>query len=295
MRAGRTTSHCIFLIKILAPVCILLLPLTGVAQKKIIPLHAKVPAGEKWNWDELETNNTPLQVRIAYNITKPTLTVFAPDTANGTAVIVCPGGGFHVLNIEHEGEQIAKQLSEKGITAFLLRYRVVHSLTDDPWKEMMNKMQDSARFQQTIGTAEKMATEDLKTAIKYLRSFAAELKIDPKRIGVIGFSAGGTLAINLSMSEQSETKPDFTGIINSTFNANERIAAPLNAPPAFIAAASDDKAAISSNSAALYHAWIASQNSAELYIHTKRGDRLQPSAGNSWIERFMEWLRVKGF
>ena len=80
--------------------------------------------------------------KVVYNVTKPTLTVFTPDAsvATGTAVVICPGGGFHLLSINSEGNDVANWLVKKGVTCFVLKYRLVHSLTDDPVKELVDIM-----------------------------------------------------------------------------------------------------------------------------------------------------------
>ncbi len=103
-------------------------------QQKVIQLYNGPAKGsENWNWDEkLFFVKIPLNANVAYNVTKPTLTVFTPDSANGTAIIICPGGARRVLNIETEGSLVAKELIKKGFTVFLLKYRLVHTLTDNP-------------------------------------------------------------------------------------------------------------------------------------------------------------------
>ena len=134
------------------------------------------------------------------------------------------------------------------------------------------------------------------TAIIYLRKHAAELNIESNRIGVLGFSAGGSLAIHLSLSEQSETRPDFAGFIYSVFRPEEKNIVPPNAPPAFIACATDDKLASSTNSINLYNMWIKSNNSAELHIYARGGHGLRGSPdATSWIIRFQEWMVSQGF
>src|SRR5881392_4453073 len=103
------------------------------AQQKVIQLYnGAAPGSEKWNWEEKENNKNMWSTKVVYNVSHPTLTVFTPDAsvANGTAVIICPGGAFHALSINSEGSEVAKWLNKKGVTAFVLKYRLVHSLTD---------------------------------------------------------------------------------------------------------------------------------------------------------------------
>src|ERR1017187_9836210 len=152
------TGHFLGLISSFLFICLNLLPTHVRAQHKVIQLYAGTAAGsENWSWNEQETNKNPLNARIAFNVTHPTLTVFLPDSAvtDGTAVIVCPGGGLHVLMVDHDGTDVAKELNKKGIIVVLLKYRLVHSLTDDPWKEMMSGTGDSASEIAVLKLAEK--------------------------------------------------------------------------------------------------------------------------------------------
>src|SRR6187397_2386189 len=113
------------------------------AQQKVIPLYdGPAPGSESWTWNEAENDNNGWQTKVVYNVSKPTLTVFQPATnkANGTAVIIAPGGAFHALSINSEGYDVAKWLVEKGITCFVLKYRLIHCLTDDPAAEFMSKL-----------------------------------------------------------------------------------------------------------------------------------------------------------
>src|SRR5262245_36041499 len=106
-----------------------LLYIQSVCAQKVIPLDSK--GSEKWNWNEKESNTNAFNTPIIYNVSHPTLTVFPADsgTANGTAIIICPGGAFQILSIASEGIDVAKWLNKKGITAFVLKYRLAHTLS----------------------------------------------------------------------------------------------------------------------------------------------------------------------
>ncbi len=263
-------------------------------QQKVIQLYnGTAPGSETWNWEEKEFFvKTPLNANVAYNVTKPTLTVFTPDSANGTAIIICPGGGLRVLNIETEGSLVAKELIKKGITVFLLKYRVVRSTTDDPWQEAVKSLKDTSQLKRDNNALIiKLATEDALTAITYVRTHAAEFKIDPTRVGAVGFSGGASLVLNLSTNEQSGTRPDFSAFIYSVYRQKS---IPLKAPPAFIACATDDILAPSINSTNLYNAWVAAKNSAELHIYATGGHGLRTYPGNTWILRYLDWLKLQG-
>ncbi len=268
------------------------------AQQKVIPLYkGAAPGSENWNWEEKEFFvKMPLNANVLYNVSKPTLTVFTPDTANGTAIIICPGGGFRVLNFENEGYNVAKELTKKGITVFLLKYRVAQSTTDDPWQEVMNSLKDTtAKSREQKATISKLAKQDAQAAILYVREHATAFNIDPKRIGMIGFSAGGALTIHSCINEANNARPDFAGMIYSVYKPNEKNSIPTNAPPAFIACATDDVLASPVNSINLYNAWIESKRPAELHIFTKGGHGLRTGNAKTWIHRFEEWLDEQGF
>jgi len=283
------------------------------AQQKVIQLYnGAAPGSENWNWEEktffvkdtatiINKGNKisipPLNANIAYNVTKPTLTVFSPDSANGTAIIICTGGGLRVINIDNEGSRVAKELNKKGITVFVLKHRLIRSMTDNPWQETLNSLGDTAKFRADNGIiVRQMVNDDAITAITYVRTHAAEFKIDPTRIGMIGFSGGGPLVLDLSINTKSEIRPNFSAFIYSVYRPNETNSIPPNCPPAFIACATDDILAASTNSTNLYNAWIASKNSAELHIYSKGGHGLRGStSSNKWIIRFDEWLLTQKF
>ena len=113
--------------------------LPAVSQNKVIRLYdGPAPGSETWKQKEAGNNDNFWKTRIVYNVTDPTLTVFAPasGTANGTAVVICPGGGFQALSIDSEGFDVARWLTAKGVTCFVLKYRLVESKTTDPTEEM---------------------------------------------------------------------------------------------------------------------------------------------------------------
>ncbi|HEX2846344.1 MAG TPA: alpha/beta hydrolase [Chitinophagaceae bacterium] len=265
------------------------------AQQTIIPLYdGPAPGSENWNWDEKTFfAPAPMNANITYNISRPTLTVFSPDTTNGTAIIICPGGGFCVVNTEYEGTRVAKELNKKGVTVFLLKYRVAHSLTDDPWSEMINSLKDRATHRQKTAAIGKLAYEDAKKAITYLRQYASAFNIDPKRIGVVGFSAGAALAMNLAVDDTADIRPDFAGFICSGSMPEKK--PQVGSPPVFIACATDDILASPAYSVNLYTMWISSGLSAELHIYEKGGHGLRTGNSYTWITRFEEWLGQLGF
>ncbi|HEY2725633.1 MAG TPA: alpha/beta hydrolase, partial [Parafilimonas sp.] len=163
------------------------------AQQKVIQLYNGTPPGsENWTWNEAELDSNAWKTLVVYNVSHPTLTVFMPDTsvaATNTAIIIAPGGGFHTLVINNEGNDVAKWLVKKGITCFVLRYRLAHSLTDDPVQELSANA-NNKEAHQNDSLIIPLAIADGKKAIEYVRQHAAEYNIDPSKIGIMGFSAG---------------------------------------------------------------------------------------------------------
>lgn len=273
---------------------VILFPLFALAQQKVIPLYnGPAPGSESWSWQEKEIDKNPFGYRYSYNVTQPSLKVYSPDSTqfNHAAILVIPGGGFRVLNIENEGSKIAHELTKKGYLVFVLSYRLTQSVTADPWQEMMDTRKVPAKSQTEIASTKKLAIEDAKMAMRYIRKNAKALNIDSNRVGCVGFSAGGSLAMELSISPQPEIRPNCSGIIYSTFKADSTISL-THVPPVFIAVASDDKIASPVYSTQLYTDLLKAGKSPELHIFSLGGHGLRLGHSPSWIHRFIEWLKV---
>lgn len=279
---------------------LLLLSTTASAQQVIQLYSGKAPGSESWAWSEQESTKNMFNTRVVYNVVQPTLTAYLPDAslANGTAVIIAPGGAFHTLSIESEGIDVAKWLNAKGVAAFVLKYRLVHSITNDPVAELMQKMGDFKKLDQENDSVVTMAIADGLKAIEYVRTHAADYKINPKRIGFMGFSAGGTVTMGIVFNYTAANRPDFAAPIYAYMNALKNQTIPADAPPLFICAASDDQLGLASHSTNLYNAWIAAKKEAELHMYLKGGHgfgmRKQNLPTDTWIERFGDWLGLKG-
>lgn len=268
---------------------------------QVIRLYpGKAPGSENWDWEEKENNNNLFQTKVIYNVSTPTLTAFLPDPAiaSGTAVVICPGGGFHTLSIEREGFDVARWLAERGVAAFVLKYRLVRSKTDDPVGELLAKLQgDRKKFDEENLPTVKMAIADGKAAITYLRAHAAEFGIS--RVGIMGFSAGGSLTAGVAYSYTPDCRPDFVAPIYGYNRAFEKMPVPADAPPMFLAVATDDPLGFAPLNTQLYNDWIAAGISAELHVYAKGGHgfgmRKQNLPTDRWIERFGEWLALNGW
>jgi acetyl esterase/lipase/lysophospholipase L1-like esterase len=269
------------------------------AQQKVIQLYdGAAPGSENWTYDEKETKVSNFE--LIYNVSHPTLTVFPADPAiaTGTAMIVCPGGGFYILAKAVEGNEVVNWLNKKGITVFLLKYRLAHSLTDNPGQELADNMKKGG-FEEKIKPIVPLSVADGKAAIKYVRAHAAEYNISPTRIGIIGFSAGGTVAASAAFNYTADDRPDFVAPIYAYMPPRLQGAIAADAPPMFIAAASDDQLGLVPHSVDLYSKWLASKHPAELHIYQKGGHgfgmRKQDIPTDTWIDRLGDWLKLNGW
>lgn len=279
----------------------LLISTIGNAQEKVIQLYnGSAPGSENWTWNEAENDKNMWNTKVVYNVSHPTLTVFAPDSmqSTGTAVVICPGGAFHALSINSEGYDVAKWLVKKGVTCFVLKYRLVHCLTDDPTKEVANKM-GTSKFNEDVNPVIPLSIADGREAIKYVRAHAAEYGILPDKIGIMGFSAGGTVAAAAAFNYTAENKPNFDAPIYPYFPDDMIKEIAADAPPMFIAAATDDGLNLAPHSESLYRHWLDAKHSAEIHMYSTGnhgfGMRVQHLPSDTWIDRFGDWLKINGY
>ncbi|MGV3594979.1 MAG: alpha/beta hydrolase, partial [Sediminibacterium sp.] len=150
------------------------------AQEVIKIYEGKAPGSENWTWSEAYIEKTAWNTPVVFNVSEPTLTVVKPEAgkANGTSVIICPGGGFFALSIENEGLGVARWLATKGVTCFVLKYRLAKASGDDPIKDFNASFGDKD-LQAKQALSIPMAIADGKQAIAYVRKNAAQLGIDP--------------------------------------------------------------------------------------------------------------------
>jgi predicted peptidase len=286
--------------KFLTTLIALIFLLQVTAQQKVIQLYnGAAPGSESWTWDEAENDKNIWQTKVVYNVSHPTLTVFTPDAdkAIGTAVIIAPGGAFHALSINSEGYDVANWLAKKGITCFVLKYRLAHSLTADPVGEVMAKW-GKKEFNDENAAVIPMSVADGRTAIAYVRNHAAEYNISKDRIGIMGFSAGGSVTAASVFNYTKENRPDFAAPIYPYFSLDMHTDVPADAPPLFIAAASDDQLGLAPHSVDLYSKWISTKHDAEIHLYRKGGHgfgmKPQQLPTDNWIDRFYEWMNAQG-
>ncbi len=279
-------------------VALLLGTLAHAANEKIVNLYEGVaPGSENWDRSEQEMKGEPGMPRIIFNVVKPTLTVFQPEAgrASGTAAVICPGGGFFMLSIDSEGYDVARYLTAKGVTCFVLKYRLLQCKTDNPVLEVLSR----GKREETITPVAMLALADGLMAMRHIRTHAKEYSVNPDRIGIIGFSAGGTVAAAVACNYTAETRPAFVAAIYAAYDlAAKTNGVRRDAPPIFVVAASDDELGLAPHCVALYQAWTSAKKSAELHIYAKGGHgfgmKKQNLPCDTWVDRFADWLAMQG-
>jgi acetyl esterase/lipase len=279
----------------------IVLSLTSVAAAQdVIPLYPGVAPGSiETTYPEKQYFSQGWKTEIVTNVTRPTLTVFKPtaELKNGTAIVICPGGGFMALSIASEGTEVAKYLAAKGVTAFVLRYRLAQT-GEDAAQEFKLLYADKPKFHEMLDTVEPLAIADGLAAVTYVRQHASEWGISPDRVGIIGFSAGGAVTAEVAFHYTPEGRPAFVAPIYAG-GLRKDVPLPADAPPLFVAAATDDSLGLAPQSLALYKKWLDAQKSAELHIYAKGGHgfgmHTQNLPTDEWIDRFADWLQMQGF
>src|SRR5262245_4601214 len=190
------------------------------------------PGSENWTQKERTIDNTPVGT-VVFNVVMPTLTVYLPERskATGTGVIIAPGGAFVALAIDLEGHSVARWLQEKGIAAFVLKYRIVEKTQEGIPALNMDE-------------AGKYGIADGIQALKVVRQHAAEWGLSPDRVGFMGFSAGAMVTSGTLLNADAAARPSFAAMIyGGPFGVMPSIPAKL--PPVFMAWAQDDTLALS--------------------------------------------------
>lgn len=247
----------------------------------------------------------------AFNDTAiPTLTIHSPATPNGQAVVICPGGGYSRTAFDKEGTLVAQELNKEGITAFVLKYRIP---------------QDRTNVDKSIAPL-----QDAQQALRYARKNAAKYKVDPNKIGIMGFSAGGHLAASAATHfyriadpnerDTTSVRPDFAILIYPVISftdelthkgsrnnligtapsaaevqywSNEQMVTPQT-PPTFLIHAADDQVVVVGNSLAFYQACIDHKVPVEMHLYPKGGHGFglyNTTTEDVWVERLKNWLR----
>lgn len=222
---------------------------------------------------------------MVIDVVTPTLTAYlpAPGKATGTGVIIAPGGAFVALALDLEGTSVARWLQQRGIAAFVLKYRTVE------------KKQDGIP-EMDFDTAGRYGIADGIQALKVVRAHAAAWGLRPGRIGILGFSAGGMVASGTLVQPDSAARPDFAAMIyGGPLGAMPRI--PAHLPPTFLAWTQDDQQA-GDAVARFYAALVAAGDRPEAHIYAAGGHgfglRHQGTTSDHWIDQFYQWLEAGG-
>ncbi|MGA8593168.1 MAG: alpha/beta hydrolase [Bryobacteraceae bacterium] len=228
------------------------------------------------------------------------LTVYKPaagSAPNGVGIIICPGGGFMALSINSEGIDVAKWLNGRGVTAFVLKYRLAPTEGDAAEEFQRLWSTDRPKLNAMLQKAIPIAIADGHLAVQYVKKHASDFGISPDRIGVMGFSAGGTVTAAAALRYSSDSRPAFAAPIYSAFSSLTQ-PVPDDAPPLFITAATDDNLGLGPDSIHLYQMWTAAHHSAELHMYAKGGHgfgmRITGLPSEEWIDRFWDWLTLEG-
>ena len=247
-------------------------------------------------YDSVLVSNT----RLITNVTRPSLTVSLPPAGKntGTAMLICPGGGYHDLFWELEGEEVVAWLNSQGMAGIILKYRCPRRPGDVKGVPPLGPLLDAQR------------------AISVVRSRAAEWGIDPHRIGMVGFSAGGHLALATATGFHERSyppidaidavscRPDFAVLCYSGYlkaDGRDEIAAgihiPADTPPVFLAHASDDSISEGAHSVIMYLALQRAGVPAELHVYATGehdfGVRHNEKLPSSWPQLCLNWLRSR--
>jgi len=224
------------------------------------------------------------------NVVRAALIPVLPDAAKDTAkaaraaVIVAPGGGFRMLAIDNEGFKAAQWLAERGIAAFVLKYRL-HETPRDTNAFMAEMMADPPGIPPAAG-------EDARAALQLARSRAADWKID--KVGLLGFSAGAMLGLELSLGDDNTARPDFFASIYGPLSARH---VPADAPPIFAILAADDPF-FAAGGFGLIARYREADRPVEFHFYEQGGHafgmRKQGSTSDLWIDQFYAWMKGRG-
>lgn len=269
----------------------------GEVELKLWPDGAPGETGEIGP-EKSETSDKPNPVTRVTNVSDPTITLYRPpaEKANGCAVVVCPGGGYNILAIDKEGTEVAEWLNSIGVTAIVLKYRVPRRDKDAPHKAPL---------------------QDAQRAIRLVRAHADEWDVDPDRVGVLGFSAGGHLTVMagthwerttydpIDEADELSCRPDFLVPVYAAYlgaDENPHELSPLvlvteRTPPTFLVVTYDDKQR-AVHAALLFVELKQADVPAELHIYSRGGHgyglRPSPNPVSSWPDRCEEWMRLRG-
>lgn len=270
--------------------------ITAPAEPNAMPLYGDASPGTASSENWALYDNKHFVVR---NVTRPTLTAFLPDPkkATGAAVVVAPGGAFMLLAIGPEGWDVAKRLNDRGIAAFVLKYRVLPTPAGEAEASafmsttVMKSIKDPKKPPQ-IGYA--ATTDDGLAALAMVRQNAAQWGVDPKRVGMMGFSAGAMTSLNSVMAAKPGKGPDFFGYI---YGPQHAVRVAKDAPPMFAAIAFDDPL-FPTMGFPIVEAWRKAKRPVELHAYGRGGHGfnigIEGTTTTLMLDQFVAWMDMQG-
>lgn len=267
------------------------------------------PGSENWTHKEVTYafTESSLDLEMVRNVVRPTLTVYLPERrkANGTGIVVAPGGGMRFLSWESEGTAVAQWLAARGVTAFVLKYRLLQTPADPQefaaytkaFSAELAKITDVSRIFETEEMRKifAMAVSDGAQAVKYVRAHAGEWGIAADRIGMMGFSAGAYVTMGVAMSHDPASRLNFAASIYGGETGGSNI--PADAPPLFLLVAQDDRL-IYKSTQKLYLDWSAANRPVDLHSFSQGGHGFgmlkQGLPVDDWIDLYGAWLDSLG-
>ena len=259
----------------------------GNAQQVLNVWPGVAPGSEGWNRQETKIDNTPVGT-VLFNVVTPTLTAYLPSTskATGTGVIIAPGGAFVALPINIEATDAAKWFQQKGIAAFVLKYRLIAQLGNNL----------NAPPELDLDTAGRYAMADGIQALRVVREHATQWRVDPNRIGFLGFSAGAMVATAALVQQDPAARPNFAALIYGAPYGKLPVIPP-KLPPVFMAWAQDDLTGLETV-VRFHRALIMAGSEPEAHIYNAGGHgfgmKKQGTTSDHWIDELYYWLEVQG-
>ena len=248
-----------------------------------------------WEGDEKEYYSDIWQTQVVTNVSKPRMQVFRPsgELNTGTAVIVAPGGGLYALSITKEGNDVAKWLNDKGITAFVLKYRLVPTGDDGVGEIMHLSASDPEKIGEEVAKVIPFSIRDGLNAIAHVRENSSDYGVDPNKIGFMGFSAGGAVTMGVGYNYTQDSKPNFLVPVYPWTDVMPAKPPRPDVPAMLIVCATDDPLGLAKGSVELYSSMLSAQKPVALHMYAKGGHGfgMQPQGlpSDKWIERFYEW------
>lgn len=269
------------------------------AQELVALPFENVPNVE-WQGGEKSYFSDIWNTQVITNISEPSMEVFrAPkEKANGTAVVIAPGGALYGLSIESEGNQVARWLNERGITAFVLRYRLVPTGKDGIAEVSHLGQTNPQKIEEAVLPVLPYSIKDGLTAITHIRKNASDYAVNPAKIGFMGFSAGGAVTMGVAENYSENSKPNFVVPVYPWTTVKAVSKPREDAPPLLVVCASDDPLDLAGGSIELYTVWLEANKSAALHMYSKGGHgfgmRKNGLPSDNWIFRFYDWAIAEG-